>query len=49
MYLTVDWGLTRKLLKHLRGTSETITGLSNGNVEGQLGDAEILHRVLGLK
>ena len=45
---TVDWGLTRKLLKNLGGTSQAITRLSNGNVESELGDAQLLHRVLSL-
>ena len=49
VFLTVDWGLTRKLLKHLGGTSETITRLTNRDVEGELGDAELLHRILGLR
>ena len=45
--LTVDRGLTRKLLEHLGGTGEPVTRLANGNVEDELLDLQILHGVLG--
>lgn len=46
--LGVDGGLTRKLLEHLGGSSESITGLTNTNVEGELLDSELSHGVGGL-
>lgn len=48
--LGVDGGLTGQLLKHLGGTGETITRLSDGDVENELRQAKLLHGVgcLGL-
>ena len=46
--LTVDRSLTRKLLEHLGGTGEPVTGLANGDVEDQLLDLELPHGVLSL-
>jgi hypothetical protein len=46
--LGVDGSLTAQLLEHLRGTSETITRLANGDVEDELLDAELPHGVGGL-
>jgi hypothetical protein len=46
--LTVDWSLTRKLLEHLGGTSKSVTRLTDGDVEDELLDAKLLHRVLSL-
>lgn len=46
--LTVDGGLTRKLLEHLGGTSKSVTRLANRDVQDELLDAELPHRVLGL-
>lgn len=46
--LTVDGGLTGQLLKHLGGTSKSVTRLANANVEDELLDAELPHGVLGL-
>ena len=45
---TVDWGLTRKLLEHLGGTSKSVTGLADGDVENELLDAQLPHGVGGL-
>jgi hypothetical protein len=42
---TVDGSLTTQLLQHLCGTSKSITRLSNGNVEDELLDAELLHGI----
>jgi hypothetical protein len=46
--LTVDGGLTRKLLQHLGGTGKSVTRLSDGDVQDELLDAELPHGVLGL-
>ena len=46
--LGVDGSLTAQLLEQLRGTSETITRLANGDVEDELLDAELPHGVVGL-
>ena len=46
--LAVDGGLTGELLEHLGGTSESITGLSNGDVQDQLRQAKGSAGVLGL-
>ena len=43
--LGVDGGLTRKLLKNLGGTGESITGLTNTDVEGKLLNAQFTHGV----
>lgn len=45
---TVDRSLTRKLLKHLGGTGQSVTRLADGDVEDELLDAELPHGVLGL-
>ena len=42
---TVDGSLTTQLLQHFRGTSKSITRLSNGDVENQLLDAELPHGI----
>ncbi|GAO47189.1 hypothetical protein G7K_1399-t1 [Saitoella complicata NRRL Y-17804] len=46
--LGVDGGLTGKLLEDLGGTGETITRLTDTDVEDELGDAELAHGVGGL-
>ena len=46
--LAVDGGLTGELLEHLGGTSESITGLSDGDVQDQLRQAKGSAGVLGL-
>jgi len=46
--LTVDGGLTRKLLEHLGGTSKSVTRLADRDVQDELLDAELPHGVLGL-
>lgn len=43
--LGVDGSLTRKLLKHLGCTGQTITRLADGDVEDQFLDAELPHGV----
>jgi len=43
--LTVDWSLTRKLLKHLGGTGKSVTRLADRDVEDELLDAELAHGV----
>lgn len=48
MALTVDGGLTGKLLQHLGGTGESITRLANGDVENELLNAELPHGVRAL-
>lgn len=45
---TVDWRLTRQLLKHFGGTSETITRLANGDVEYEFVDFQLPHGVRAL-
>lgn len=46
--LTVDRGLTAELFKHLGGTRKSITRLADANVEHELLDAQLAHRVRGL-
>lgn len=46
--LAVDGGLTGQLLENLGGTSESITGLSDGDVQDQLRQAKGSAGVLGL-
>jgi len=40
--------LTRKLLEHLGGTGESVTRFTDGNVQNELLDAQLTHRVAGL-
>lgn len=47
-YRTVDWGLTRQLLEHLGGTGQSVTRLSDGDVEDDLLDLQLPHGVGGL-
>ena len=42
---TVDRSLTTELFQHLCGTSKSISRLSDGNVQHDLLDAQLLHRV----
>ena len=46
--LTENGVLAAQLLKHLGGTSESITRLANGDVEDELLDAQLAHGVVGL-
>lgn len=46
--LTVDGGLTRKLLEHLGGTGKSVTRLSDGDVQNKLLNLELPHGVAGL-
>ena len=45
---TVDGSLTRKLLEHLGGTSESVTRFTDGDVQNELLNLQLLHGVLGL-
>ena len=45
---TVDGSLTRQLLKHLGGTSEPVTGFTDGDVQNELLNLELPHGVVGL-
>ena len=45
---TVDGGLTAQLLEHLGGTSEPVTRLADGDVQDELGNAQLAHGVVGL-
>jgi len=45
---TVDGGLTAQLLQHLGGAGQPVTRLADGDVQDELLDAELPHRVLGL-
>ena len=45
---TVDRSLTTQLFQHLGGTSESITRLSDGDVEDELLDTEFPHGVSAL-
>lgn len=47
-FRTVHRSLTAQLLQHLRGTSKTVTGLADGDVQHELLDAQLAHRVLAL-
>ena len=42
---TVDGSLTAQLLKHLGGTSKSVTRLTNTDVQNQLLDAQLAHGV----
>jgi len=42
---TVDRSLTTKLFQHLCGTSKSISRLSDGNVQDDLLNAQLLHRI----
>jgi hypothetical protein len=44
--LGVDGSLTSELFKHLGGTSKSITGFTNANVENKLLETELAHGVL---
>merc|ERR1711879_291157 len=44
--LRLDGGLTAELLEHLGGTGKTISALTHANVEDQLVDLQLAHRVL---
>ena len=46
--LTVDGSLTAELFQHLGGTGQSVTRLADGDIEDELLDRELLHRVLGL-
>merc|ERR1719290_7389 len=43
-----DRGLSSQGLKHLAGTGQSVTRLAHTNVEAQLSDPQVPHRVLGL-
>lgn len=45
---TVDGGLTGQLLKHLGGTSESVTRFTDGDVQNKLLNLELPHGVAGL-
>jgi len=40
--------LTRKLLEHLGGTGESVTRFTDGDVQNELLNAQLTHRVAGL-
>jgi len=42
---TVDGSLTTQLLQHLCGSSKSVSRLSDGNVEDELLDAQLLHGI----
>lgn len=42
---TVDRSLARQLFQHLCGSGQSVTRLSDGNVENELLDAKLLHGV----
>ena len=44
--LGVDGGLTSQLLQHLGGTSESVSGLADANVENELLKTQLAHDVL---
>lgn len=46
--LTVDRSLTAQLLEHLSSASKSVTRLADGDVEHELLDAQLAHRVGGL-
>ena len=46
--LRFDGLLVSEGLEHLVGGGQTISTLTNGNVEAQFGDAKLAHRVLSL-
>jgi len=46
--LTVDGSLTAELFQHLGSTGQSVTRLADRDVEDELLDGELLHRVLGL-
>jgi len=48
MMLTVDWSLTTQLFQHFRSTGQSVTRLSDRDVEDELLDAELLHGVATL-
>jgi hypothetical protein len=45
---TVDWRLTRQLLKNFGSTSETITRFADGNVQDEFVNFQLPHRVRAL-
>lgn len=46
--LGVNGGLTGQLLQHLGGSGQSVTGLTDTDVQHQLLDAQLAHNVLGL-
>lgn len=46
--LGLDRLLVSKLLKHLVGGGQTITTLTNSDVDAELGDLQLPHGLLGL-
>jgi len=46
--LAVDGGLTRQLLKHLGGTSESVTRFTDGDVQNELLNLQLPHGVVDL-
>lgn len=48
VWRTVDRSLTAQLLQHFGSTSQSITRLSDGDIQHQLIDAEFPHRVRAL-
>lgn len=44
--LRLDWGLTRQLLQHLGGSGQSVTGFTDTDVQDQLFDTQLTHRVL---
>ncbi|KAH3662883.1 hypothetical protein OGATHE_004459 [Ogataea polymorpha] len=42
----LHWGLTRQLLQHFRSSGQSVTRLTNTDVENQLLNLEFSHRVL---
>ena len=45
---TVDRSLTGELLEHLGGTSESVTRFTDGDVQNELLNPQLLHGVLSL-
>lgn len=44
--LGLDWGLTGQLLQDLGGSGQSVTGLTDTDVQDQLLDTQLTHRVL---
>ena len=44
---TVDWGLAAQLLEHLRRSRQSISRLADRDIQDELLDAELFHRVVG--
>ena len=47
-FRTVDGCLAGQLLEHFGGSCESVAGLADGDVEDELFDAQLAHRVLVL-